>query len=34
LVRERKFGRTADLARAAGLAADDTELVAGVRLSF
>lgn len=34
LVRERKFGGTADRARAAGEDADDTRLVAGVRLRF
>ena len=34
LVRERSFGRTADLARAAGHDPDDTRLVAGVRLWF
>jgi copper resistance protein B len=34
LVRERLVGRTADLARAAGRDADDTSLVAGVRLRF
>ncbi|RPI59539.1 MAG: copper resistance protein B, partial [Lysobacterales bacterium] len=34
LVRERKFGATADRARAAGEDADDTRLVAGVRLRF
>jgi copper resistance protein B len=34
LVRERKFGATADRARAEGEDADDTRLVAGVRLRF
>lgn len=34
LVRERKFGSTADLARANGADADDTRWVAGIRLSF
>jgi copper resistance protein B len=34
LVRERKFGATADRARAARDDADDTRLVAGVRLRF
>jgi copper resistance protein B len=34
LVRERKFGATADRARARGEDADDTLLVAGVRLRF
>ena len=34
LVRERKFGATADRARAVGEEADDTRLVAGVRLRF
>jgi copper resistance protein B len=34
LVRERKFGDTADRARSAGEDADDTRLVAGVRLRF
>ena len=34
LVRERKFGTTADFARADGDDADDTRLVAGVRLRF
>jgi len=34
LVRDRSFGRTADLARAAGHDPDDTRLVAGVRLWF
>jgi copper resistance protein B len=34
LVRERKFGDTADRARANGEDADDTRLVAGVRLRF
>jgi copper resistance protein B len=34
LVRERKFGGSADLARAAGEDADDTRLVAGVNLRF
>lgn len=34
LVRERKLGATADRARAAGEDADDTRLVAGVRLRF
>ena len=34
LVRERKFGATADRARAQGEDADDTLLVAGVRLRF
>ena len=34
LVRERKFGATADRAREAGAEADDTRLVAGVRLRF
>jgi copper resistance protein B len=34
LVRERRFGGTADLARAAGADPDDTRLVAGVRLRF
>ena len=34
LVRERKFGSTADYARAEGDDADDTRLVAGVRLRF
>jgi copper resistance protein B len=34
LVRERKFGASADLARAAAKDADDTRLVAGVRLRF
>jgi copper resistance protein B len=34
LVRERKFGATADRVRAAGEDADDTRLVAGVRLRF
>jgi copper resistance protein B len=34
LVRERKYGTTADDARAAGEDADDTRLVAGIRLRF
>jgi copper resistance protein B len=34
LVRERKYGATADAARANGEDADDTRLVAGVRLRF
>jgi copper resistance protein B len=34
LVRERTFGSAADRARAAGVDADDTRLVAGVRLRF
>jgi copper resistance protein B len=34
LVRERAFGRTADLRRAAGEDPDDTRLVAGVRVRF
>jgi copper resistance protein B len=34
LVRERKYGATADAARANGDDADDTRLVAGVRLRF
>jgi copper resistance protein B len=34
LVRQRKFGATADRAHAAGEDADDTRLVAGVRLRF
>ena len=34
LVRERKFGTTADYARAEGGDADDTRLVAGLRLRF
>lgn len=34
LVRERLVGRTADFARAAGRDADDTSLVAGIRLRF
>jgi copper resistance protein B len=34
LVRERKFGATADRARASGEEADDTRLVAGIRLRF
>ena len=34
LVRERKFGTTADYARAEGEDADETRLVAGVRLRF
>jgi copper resistance protein B len=34
LVRQRKFGATASRARAAGDDADDTRLVAGVRLRF
>jgi copper resistance protein B len=34
LVRQRKYGTTADNARAAGHDADDTRLVAGVRLRF
>jgi copper resistance protein B len=34
LVRERKFGATADRARAEGQDADDTRLVAGIRLRF
>jgi copper resistance protein B len=34
LVRERKFGATADRARAEGEDADDTRLVAGLRLRF
>jgi copper resistance protein B len=34
LVRERKYGATADRARARGEDADDTRLVAGVRLRF
>ena len=34
LVRERKYGSTADYARANGEDADDTRLVAGVRLRF
>jgi uncharacterized protein involved in copper resistance len=33
-VRERKFGATADRAHAEGEDADDTRLVAGVRLRF
>lgn len=34
IVRERKFGRTADLARAAGAEASETRFVAGIRLWF
>jgi copper resistance protein B len=34
IVRDLKFGQTADLTRAAGFAAEDTQLVAGIRLSF
>ena len=34
LVRERKYGATADYARAEGDDADDTRLVAGIRLRF
>ena len=34
LVRDTKFGSTADFARAAGTDADDTRLVAGIRLWF
>jgi copper resistance protein B len=34
LARERKYGATADAARANGEDADDTRLVAGVRLRF
>ena len=34
LVRERKYGTTADYARAEGDDADDTRLVAGIRLRF
>jgi copper resistance protein B len=34
LVRERRFGATADRARAEGLDPDDTRLVAGIRLRF
>jgi copper resistance protein B len=34
LVRERRVGSTADFARADGLDADDTSLVAGIRLRF
>jgi copper resistance protein B len=34
LVRDKEFGSTADFARAAGAEADDTRLVAGVRLWF
>lgn len=34
LTRERAFGRTADLVRAAGRDADDTRLVAGIRVWF
>lgn len=34
IVREKKFGSTADFARAAGVDPDDTRLVAGVRLWF
>lgn len=34
LVRERKFGATADIARAAGEDPDDTRLVAGIRFRF
>jgi copper resistance protein B len=34
LVRERKYGATADRARAEGFDADDTSLVAGIRLRF
>jgi copper resistance protein B len=34
LVRERRFGDTADFARSAGLDTDDTSLVAGIRLRF
>jgi copper resistance protein B len=34
LVRERRFGGTADFARSAGLDPDDSSLVAGVRLRF
>ena len=34
IVRERKHGGTADFARAAGEAPDDTRLVAGIRLRF
>ena len=34
LVRERKFGTTADYARGEGEDADDTRLVAGIRLRF
>jgi copper resistance protein B len=34
LTRERMFGATADLAQTAGLAADDSSFVAGIRLRF
>jgi copper resistance protein B len=34
IVREKSFGSTADYARASGRDADDTRLVAGVRLWF
>jgi copper resistance protein B len=34
LVREKRVGRSADFARAAGLDADDSSLVAGIRLRF
>jgi copper resistance protein B len=34
LVRERRFGGTADFARSAGFDADDTSLIVGVRLRF
>ena len=34
LVRERRFGDTADFARSAGVDPDDTSLVAGIRLRF
>lgn len=34
IVRERRWGNSADAARAAGLDTDDTSLVAGVRLRF
>lgn len=34
LVRERRYGASADFARAAGFAADDTSFVLGVRLRF
>jgi copper resistance protein B len=34
LVRERRFGRTAELERAVGFDPDDTGLVAGIRLRF
>jgi copper resistance protein B len=34
LVRVRRFGTTADFARAGGLDADDSSFVAGIRLRF